>query len=223
MKYLLHLLGSDSRKTKVTLMLSLLTCFCTAMLLARVVYTNDFYYGFLLWNLFLAWIPFIFAWFTYKNYFLSGNKVWIAITAFTWLIFFPNAPYIITDLIHIQTRTGIPVWFDAVLVFCFAFDGFVLGLASLYMIHRILEDKFQSVVSWLMILTIIILSGYGIYMGRILRWNSWDVFTHTLPMLHEVHDTFFTTSSVAMIMVFSIFIGITYPFLFYFVRSVQKK
>ncbi|MBK9732921.1 MAG: DUF1361 domain-containing protein [Chitinophagaceae bacterium] len=223
MKNILQLFTSESRKTNVTVMSVLLTLFMIVLYSVRTLYTNDTYYGFLLWNLFLAWLPFIFAYWAYRNYFLGGHMISILLPALFWLLFFPNAPYIITDIVHMRTRSGIPIWFDATMVFCFAFTGFILGLSSLYMIHRMLHHAFASWKSWLMIMLLIAMSGYGIYIGRILRWNSWDIFTSPIPLLHDVHDTILTPSSLAMIAMFSILMGITYPFLFYFVKSTHKK
>lgn len=223
MNYLLQLFNSDSRKLKVVAMSLLLTFFMLALYVVRIFYTNDYYYGMLLWNLFLAWLPFLFSYWAYTRYFSKGRNIITVLAGFLWLLFFPNAPYIITDLIHLEERNGFPLWFDAVLVFTFAFTGFILGLSSLYMIHRVLQHAFSTWKAWLMIMVMIAMSGYGIYIGRILRWNSWDLFTHPIPLLQDVHDTILTPASLAMIVLFTVLMGITYPFLFYFVQSAHKK
>ncbi|MEO6166905.1 MAG: DUF1361 domain-containing protein [Chitinophagales bacterium] len=223
MNYLMQFLHSDSRKLKVTIRSLLLTFFMMALYGVRIFYTNDYYYGMLLWNLFLAWLPFLFSYWAYTRYFSGGKHISAVLPGFLWLLFFPNAPYIITDLIHLQERTGIPMWFDAALVFTFAFTGLILGLSSLYMIHRVLQNAFSVWKAWLMIMVIIAMSGYGIYIGRILRWNSWDLSTHPIPLINDVHDSILTPASIAMIMIFSVLMGITYPFLFYFVQSAHKK
>lgn len=223
MKYFEGFFFSTSRRVKITLMLLLLSVFATGLFIMRALYTNDLYYAFLVWNLFLAWIPYVFAFVAKKNFFRGKNKISILGPACIWLLFFPNAPYIITDLIHIEPRFGIPAWFDAVLVFCFAFTGFILGLASLYFIHRILEVKFPGWISWLLVFLLIGMSGYGVYIGRILRWNSWDAIINTLPLLNELQDTALSISSIAMVVMFSVLMGITYPFLFYFVRSTNEN
>lgn len=207
----------------IIIMAVLLSFFMTAMYGIRVFYTNDAYYGFLLWNLFLAWLPFLFAIWAYRNYLRGGPTTSILMPAFFWLLFFPNAPYIITDLIHLRSRPGIPVWYDAMMVFGFAFTGFLIGLSSLYLIHRMLQWVFTSWKSWLLILGLMLMSGYGIYIGRVLRWNSGDLFLTPAPLINDVQHTIFTPASLAMTLLFSVLMGITYPFLFYFAQSDQKK
>lgn len=211
------------RQSGIIMMPALLTFFMMALYSIRVFYTNDTYYGFLPWNLFLAWLPFVFAIWAHRNYLRGGKIISIMIPAFFWLLFFPNAPYIITDLIHFRSRTGIPAWYDAMMVFGYAFTGFLIGLASLYLIHRMLRHIFNSWKSWLVILVLMVMSGYGIYLGRVLRWNSWDLFLAPAPLINDVQHTIFTPASMAMTLLFSVLMGITYPFLFYFAQSDQKK
>lgn len=207
----------------IIIMPALLTLFMMALYSISVFYTNDTYYGFLLWNLFLAWLPFLFAIWAHRNYLRGGKTISIMMPAFFWLLFFPNAPYIITDLIHLRSRTGIPAWYDAMMVFGYAFTGFLIGLASLYLIHRMLRHVFNSWKSWLLILVLMVMSGYGIYLGRVLRWNSWDIFLAPAPLINDVQHTIFAPASLAMTLLFSVLMGITYPFLFYFAQSDQKK
>jgi uncharacterized membrane protein len=216
------MISGQSRKSRFVIMSLLLTFFAMGLFAARAIHTNDLYYGFLIWNLFLAWIPFIFSWIAYKSYFRNGMSIPVYVAAFLWLIFFPNAPYIITDLIHIEARTGIPLWYDAALVFSFALTGFILGLASLYLIHRVIENRFAAGISWLLMFFFIGLSGYGIFIGRILRWNTWDIFINTIPLALELKETFLSGTSLSMSIIFSALTGIVYFFLFYFVRTEKR-
>lgn len=223
MKIIPHSFVPAPRQFHIIIMPVLLTFFMTAMYCIRVIYTNEAYYGFLLWNLFLAWLPLVFAIWAHRNYLRGGKAISIMMPAFFWLLFFPNAPYIITDLIHMRSRPGVPSWYDAMMVFGFAFTGFLIGLSSLYLIHRMLQQVLTAWKSWLLILGLMVMSGYGIYIGRVLRWNSWDLFLAPAPLINDVQHTIFTPASLAMTLLFSVLMGITYPFLFYFAQSDQKK
>ena len=101
----------------------------------------------------------------------------------TWLLFFPNSLYIITDLIHVGRGSDFPRWFDATLIFSAAVLGLLMAFISLYRVEQFLQTKTkQHVVHALMIL-ILFLGSFGVYLGRFLRWNSWDV-------LHQPHRLF---------------------------------
>ncbi|MBX7110043.1 MAG: DUF1361 domain-containing protein [Chitinophagales bacterium] len=223
MKIILYLFHRQPNRFNIIIMPILLTFLMMVMYGVRVFYTQDTYYGFLLWNLFLAWLPVVFAFWAYRNYHSGYNTIGILAPALLWLLFFPNAPYLITDLIHMRSRAGIPTWYDAVLVFGYAFTGFMTGLVSLNLIHSILQQVLSSWLSWLMITLLMVMSSYGIYLGRVLRWNSWDRFLSPVPIINDVQDTLFTPASFAMTMLFSALMGITYPFLFYFARTAQKN
>lgn len=144
---------------------------------ARMAYSDSGRYGGLVWNLFLAWIPFILA---YIAYALSWKRIFlyvaIPVFAFLWLIFFPNAPYILTDLQHLATESNAaPVWFDVILLVWFSWTGMLLGLVSLYLMQEIVRRAFSRWVGWIFVLIMSGMSSIGIYLGRFVRWNSWDV------------------------------------------------
>jgi uncharacterized membrane protein len=143
----------------------------------RSEYSETVDYAFLIWNLFLAWIPFIIAYLTYT---LTLKRRWvyvvIPIAAFFWMIFFPNAPYILTDFHHLATHwTDLPVWYDVMMLIWFAFTGLLLGMVSLFLMQEIIRREFGRWVGWGFVALVAGLSSTGIYMGRFLRWNSWDI------------------------------------------------
>jgi len=158
------------------------TVFSLAILRLRVALTQDLDYYFLIGNLFLAWIPFIISYFTYT---LTIRRTWlyilIPLAAFLWLIFFPNAPYIMTDFQHL-TRAGtvIPVWYDVMMLIWFAWTGLLLGVVSLFLMQEIIRREFGRWVGWGFVGLVAFLSAVGIYMGRFLRWNSWDILRNPL-------------------------------------------
>ena len=153
------------------------TIFSVTIWRVRSEFSGTVHYAFLIWNLFLAWIPFIIAYFTYT---VSINRKWIyvviPVAAFFWLIFFPNAPYILTDFQHLAGEwRGVPVWYDVMLLIWFAFTGLLLGMVSLFLMQEIIRREFGRWVGWAFVALVTGLSSAGIYMGRFLRWNSWDI------------------------------------------------
>ncbi len=129
-------------------------------------------FGFLLWNAFLAWVPLFFL-----EYLLRRQQLKLVHWAILGLaiLFFPNAPYLITDLIHIRQQEGIPIWYDALMLFAFAYLGLVLSMRALQQIHVLLQRSVYHQLTNYVLATILLLSGLGIYLGRVLRWNSWDM------------------------------------------------
>jgi uncharacterized membrane protein len=152
---------------------SALACFLLAV---RVALIGNARQLFLVWNLFLAWVPLFFA--------LTAvciaqtrpqRRGWFMAAAAAWLLFFPNAPYILTDLIHLGPRAHSRYWTDLVLILMFALIGLVLGFLSLFLMQRLVARRHGWPAGWLFVFVVAALSGFGIYAGRFLRWNSWDV------------------------------------------------
>jgi uncharacterized membrane protein len=150
---------------------------CVAMFRFRASLTGSTHYAFLIWNLFLAWIPFGIA---YVTYITTFNRRWlyilIPVSAFLWLIFFPNAPYILTDFQHLSYGgKDVPVWYDVILLIWFSFTGLFLGMVSLFLMQEIIRREFGRWFGWGFVVLVAALTTVGIYMGRFLRWNSWDI------------------------------------------------
>jgi len=167
-------------------LLLIFSSFCTGILLVRIIWTDQIRYIFLGWNLFLAWVPLLIT------LFLNGrlkagsqNKFYFSVGLLVWLLFLPNAPYIITDLLHLKGNTHVPIWFDSILVFSFALAGLLTGLFSLYLAHRIIDRLFSEFIGWISIIACVGLAGFGVYLGRIERWNSWDLFTNPIRLLTD--------------------------------------
>ena len=168
---------------------SLMAC---AFLIFRFFYSSSYNYSNLLWNLFLAWLPYIFsvlASSTYRN----KPKHWWLITflGILWLVFFPNAPYIVTDFYYLDPRPPVPLWFDISLIALFAFTGCFLAIASLRSIHIIIERVVGKVIGWLFALFSLGLASLGVYLGRFSRYNSWDILVNAKPVLREIIDNLF--------------------------------
>ena len=163
---------------------SAIACF---LLGARILLTGSWRQLYLPWNLFLAWLPLLFAWLaTRENAASAGGRWRFRLKALAWLLFFPNAPYILTDLWHLPPNFQGRFWVDLVLILLFALTGLVLGFLSLYVMHVLVARRFGWVRGWLFAVAAAGLGGIGICLGRFLRWNSWDVLLHPGGLLADL-------------------------------------
>lgn len=210
------------RETRLPMLaLSLASAVCVGLLLARVLFTNNFRYSFLAWNLFLAWLPVVFALLAREKYRQSGNAARLG-GAFlglstAWLLFFPNAPYICTDLVHLNTRFFGPFWVDLAIILSCAFTGLVLGFVSLYLMHSVVTQRYGVIAGWLFVAGTAGLSSFGIYLGRFLRFNSWDVIAQP-GKLYQGISAFATGQNhphqLAFLFLFAAFLFIAYLMLY---------
>lgn len=162
---------------------------CVALVLARIAWTGHLRYGFLLWNLALAWMPLIFALFAWERFQNASARHWPFVgLAGAWLLFFPNAPYIFTDVIHLTTRFTHTFWVDLVLILLCALTGLVVGFLSLYLMQSIVARLAGQVAGWGFVALVAGLSGFGIYLGRFLRFNSWDVLLRPMKVYQGIGD-----------------------------------
>jgi uncharacterized membrane protein len=133
-------------------------------------------HGYLIWNLFLAWVPLIFALLACEELNAAQRRKWrFSGFAFGWFIFFPNAPYIFTDLVHISIQTSRHYWADLSMVLACGLTGLMLWFVSLFLMHTLVSRKFGSLAGWGFVTAMAGLTSFGIYLGRFQRFNSWDV------------------------------------------------
>lgn len=195
------------------IILSLL--FSVLLIVTRVYLTEKVTFVFLIWNLFLAVIPFAIS----SVLVLAMhklNRVVFVLGILLWLLFFPNAPYILTDLFHLKERSGIPLWFDLMVILSAAWNGLILGLLSLQDIQHVISKRFSAVWSWVAVTLSLGLCGFGIYVGRYLRWNSWDVVTNplglTTDLLERITDPFTHPRTVGVTILYTSFLLLAYLF-----------
>lgn len=143
-------------------------------------------YLFLNWNLFLAIIPWMITTLLVLQPKLHGAKILLFGLLAVWLLFFPNAPYILTDLFHLSTKSKAPVWFDTVLVLSFAWTGLSFGLISLMDIEGLLRKNFRPIFTKTVIVILLLVASFGIYLGRYLRWNSWDIIDQPVAIMSDI-------------------------------------
>lgn len=155
------------------------------LVLGRVLLSGRFFFLFMLWNLLLAIIPFAIS--TMLSVTQGPLPARILLPAgVAWLLFFPNAPYILTDFYHLDARPGVPLWYDLILIASCAWNGLMLAYASLSDMQRLVQQRLGFAAGWGFATLALLLSGFGIYLGRYLRFNSWNVLTNPLTLFLDI-------------------------------------
>lgn len=173
-------------KTPLTRSMIAFTIFSSAMLLFRFAYTQQPMFFFLAWNLFLGYLPYYVSQQMITRPSVMKNPLVFAVCFLAWLLLIPNSFYIITDLFHLRTRDPIPLWFDLSLIFSFSWVGLLLGILSLRQVEAIVHRKWKLRSREIFLLPVMFLISMGIYIGRFLRYNSWDVITDPLGLAGDL-------------------------------------
>jgi uncharacterized membrane protein len=167
--------------------LGVASALCLGLELVREHRYGAFDFRFLVWNLILAWAPLLLALFVYDRYRRGTALFALTPVLLLWLLFLPNAPYIVTDFVHLSATTPAPLWLDGVELSAFAWTGMLLGFVSLYLVHAVARDRFGAMPSWVGVVGVLALVSVGVYLGRVKRWNSWDLLTQPGAMLAQLH------------------------------------
>lgn len=195
-------------------MLAISSAVCLMLLYFRIQWSGTLFYVFLVWNLFLAWIPFIISHLLVKFQRKKIHNIYLISFFMIWLLFFPNSPYILTDLFHLKIRNDIPLWFDLILILSFAWNGLVLGFASLMNIQLFLNTYFSKIKIAFFVILLFVLCGFGVYLGRYPRFNSWDVvtspFTLMTDIFYMISHPLKHTRMVGVTFFFSLFLIVSY-------------
>ncbi len=202
---------SNNNKPVMALLFSALLS--VIFMVGRIVITGNVTYIFLAWNLFLAFVPLAFSW-LFKQMVplaskLSGRALLGLVFCF-WLLFFPNAPYIVTDMVHLGKSYSQKFWFDLILIYLFAFSGISAGMYSLYWIHIAVESLCGKWIGWFTVAASAFLAGYGVYLGRILRWNSWDLLSDPLNVLSQSVYQLTDHTAIIITVSFTLLLSCTY-------------
>lgn len=157
------------------------------MLACRSFFTHRLELKFYIWNLLLAWLPLVFALRVYQLVAERPARWWpLGICAVLWFLFFPNAPYLVTDFLHLSTRPSVPPWFDIVMMMSFAWTGLLLGYLSLMLMQETVRARRGPGWGWVFAVAMLALGTFGIYLGRFARWNSWDVLVRPDGLVGDV-------------------------------------
>jgi uncharacterized membrane protein len=197
-----------------------------ALWVVRALITGSSRYSFIPWNLVLAWVSLLFAVNLVKNLKKERWSGWRNLS-FTvlWLAFLPNTWYVLTDFIHVFPTGEISQLYDIVLISLLVFVGFILGFASLFLVHRELLHRLGQLKSYLLIELAIFIASFGIYLGRDLRWNSWDVITNPGVIINvsdKIIDPFGSPRLINVTLLFFILISLLYASFWIFTRPSPR-
>jgi uncharacterized membrane protein len=159
--------------------------FCLILLAGRAYLTQFFGFKFLVWNLFLGWLPFAFVKIA-THYFKKKQIRLYFFFLFFWLLFLPNSFYLITDLVHLEERLPVPYMYDIFLIFSFVLNGVMAGMYTIFKVRSQIRSRFKQFIHPFWILFLFVLIGFGVYLGRFSRWNSWDLFNQPVSVMEDI-------------------------------------
>lgn len=195
-------------------MLTLSIAFSIALVMARVAYTGKLTYISLIWNLFLAWLPYMISSCLQKRPAIQARKIQFAAISFVWLLFIPNSFYILTDLFHLGEHNNVPIWFDLALIISFAWVGLLMGILSVRQMEKMVQRFLPGKHELLFIYPIMWLNALGVYIGRYPRFNSWDIITNpfglTAYILRMLWHPIQYKYAWGMVACFSVFMTLVY-------------
>lgn len=180
------------------------------LLLLRVKITHSMYLLFLIWNLFLAIIPYYLSLRIRNNFFNTTKKIQNCIYILIWILFFPNTFYILTDFTHLHFKNVFQFGLDMLILSSFSFAGFYVGLQSLHHIHHLTIAKYGNKTGNLFILSMSFLSSFGIYLGRVLRFNSWDIISKPIALFNTSIYALFNFETIIYTLQLGIIILVSY-------------
>jgi uncharacterized membrane protein len=192
--------------------LLLLTVACLSMTVLRGVLTHNWWFFIMLsWNLFLAWFPLGVVLVLRDLTQTQPLPNWLmAVFLGIWLVFVPNAPYVITDLFHIRNLGERLLGYDTLMLFLAAITGLGCGLYSLLLVHRLLRPRLGSRLTWTLLLAVQPLIGFGLYLGRYVRLNSWNLVNHPLRLTASVWGALHEPMALEMTVSYGFGLGVLY-------------
>jgi uncharacterized membrane protein len=228
LRYNLLMISLRESEKKFVTSMGLLSLLCLGLFAFRAISSHSLHYIFIPENLILAWVSLIVAWrlklrLKVSRWRRASN---LALT-FIWLIFLPNSWYVLTDLVHIYPSGEINQLYDIALIGSLVLCGFFLGFSSLYLIHQELLKRSSATRAAIYVEIIILLSSFGIYLGRILRWSSWDVVTNPggiiLNISDRIVDPFAHLSSFSVTAIFFITLSVMYLAFYSYIQPLPKQ
>jgi uncharacterized membrane protein len=158
--------------------------FSLGLISVRIIFTQNILFLFLAWNLFLAIIPYLITRMLTRKTSFTQTPIKFAACLVAWLLFIPNSFYILTDLFHLSHFPPVPMWFDLVLILSFAWNGLISGILSVRQMEKIITRGRTS--SWMFVFPVMCLNAFGVYIGRFLRFNSWDILFNPFQLIADI-------------------------------------
>lgn len=210
----------SSKRFEITLLLILMTLFCFSLSLFRYYISETKVFLFLNWNLFLAWIPFFIS--SFLVIFKIRSKLSLVVAITVWILFFPNSPYILTDLFHLRNRNSIPIWYDLVVILSYAWTGLFCGFVSLLDIEKLLSDYCRRSFINIMTISFLFITSFGVYLGRFLRWNSWDILSNPFGLFNDILLRIVYPTNHIQTWGVTVFMGVMLNFMYFMMKSVRN-
>jgi uncharacterized membrane protein len=223
--YILH---GHKYKLALVALLCVATLICFILVRVRLSVNDGTHYSylFLIRNLFLAWIPLLVALITESlSPSRKGFRLIFPLGILIWLIFLPNAPYLLTDFQHLRLFSDSPnLWFDVIMVVWCAITGLFLGLVSLYVMHRLARREWGGVMGWVFVFTSALLSSGGVYIGRFLRFPSWGILLNPSALANDLVQQVNTSGSrtLGFVSLYTLFFVFTYIAFYFFGNVLQQ-
>jgi uncharacterized membrane protein len=179
-------------RTEIDRVLAASMLFSCILVGLRILHTGRLTFLFMTWNLFLAYVPYaISTWLTARQTQrqAAGERLLRILLSLLWLLFIPNSFYILTDLYHLadgHRNSQVPEWFDLTLILSFAWNGLLLGVLSIRQMERLFIPPASVFHEWLFLYPVMWLNALGVYAGRYLRYNSWDIFSNPFQLLADI-------------------------------------
>ena len=219
---MIKLLKEKNRLDETIFMIAL-TLFCFCLSVFRYFYSDTKMFVFLNWNLFLAAISWILTTLLVIKPKLCESKFCLFALMGVWLLFFPNAPYILTDLFHLRLNLAMPMWFDLLLVLSFAWAGLLFGFLSLWDIEQFLSRFIKRKYVTILSIILLFLGSFGIYIGRYLRWNSWDIISQPFALMYDIGDRIINPLSHPRTWGMTILMGLFLNILYWSFRLIRER
>lgn len=208
---------------QISLLMGVLSIFCFGLSLFRAEISGTKHFLFLNWNLFLAFVPWLLTVVLSMSQNLQKSRLAVFGMLGVWLLFFPNASYILTDLFHLSHHSSMPIWFDLVLILSFAWTGLLYGFLSLWNLEALMEQFLSKRMITSISVFLLFVSSFGIYIGRYLRWNSWDILHHPGRLLGDVGDRLINPFDHSRTWGVTIFMGLFLVMLYFTFRILRNS
>jgi uncharacterized membrane protein len=212
-----------NNRFQIALFMGVLSIVCFGLSLFRMEYSGTRHFLFLNWNLFLAFVPWLFTVILTMSPNLQKSKLAVFGMLGIWLLFFPNASYILTDLFHLSHNSSMPIWFDLVLILSFAWTGLLYGFLSLWNLEELMEQFLSKKVITALSVLLLFVSSFGIYIGRYLRWNSWDILHHPTKLMGDIGDRIINPFDHTRTWGVTVFMGLFLTMLYFTFKFLRKN
>lgn len=222
MKYLLLLKTKLPSSFSIHHWLIISSSFSMILLAMRIITSGRLSYGFLAWNLVLACIPFMISTWLSRRPEILKHRMQLALVILGWILFMPNSFYILTDLFHLENMSYGHPWFDLTLILSFAWNGILFGILSLRKMEMLLTKAKGKLISAAVICAVMWLNAFGIYIGRFLRFNSWDVIVNPFSLFGDIAEMIWNPYDYRYVWAMSICFGFFMTILYYSSKKLSE-